>query len=102
MTGVATDGFAEIAMNCVIGVGSQALSSSASTSSTTVKSAAAASSMIATRTVASLGSSVKLTCRSACQGEEVISTDPESSAMQGCGVGKNSTRARIAATNSGT
>src|SRR5579859_3594669 len=102
MIGAAAPPRFEIAMNCVAGVVSQALSSSASASSTTAKSAAAALSVIATRTVASLGSSVKLTWRSACQGAEAISTVPESTAMQGRGDGKNSTRARIAAAIRGT
>ena len=73
-----------------------------SISSTTAKSAASALSDICTRTVASAGSSVKATCRSACQGIEVICTDASPIATQGCGPGNNPPRANTAATINGT
>src|ERR1700686_5725186 len=91
-----------MATNRVTGVASQALASGVSTSSTTAKSAASALSDIWTRTVASAGSSVKATWRSAFQGIEVIWTDASPIATQGCGPGNNSPRANIAATINGT
>src|SRR5260221_2829924 len=97
MTGAEPGAYGEIATNCVAGVAAQAVSSIPSTSSTTAKSAVSALSEIATRTVASDGSSVKLTWRSACQGTDAIWTVLEPIARQGRMPGENSTRARIAA-----
>src|SRR5712691_10657927 len=102
MTGAEPEARAEIATNCVAGVASQAASSLPSTSSTTAKSAVSALSEIATRTVASFGSSVKLTWRSACQGVDAIWSEVAPIARQGRTPWTNSTRARIAAAIRGT
>src|SRR5712664_1285407 len=102
MTGAELEGRAEIATNRVAAVASQAVSSVPSTSSTTAKSAVSAESEIATRTVASFGSSVKLTWRSACHGADAICSVFAPIARQGWVPGKNSTRARSAAAIRGT
>src|SRR5664279_4417067 len=73
-----------------------------STSSTTAKSAASALSNICTRTVAAFGLSVKLTCRSACQGTEAISTEASPMATQGCGPDDHPPRANTATMTNGT
>src|SRR5580704_10174051 len=91
-----------MATSRVAGVASQAVASGVSISSTTAKSAASALSVICTLTVASAGSSVKATCRSACQGIEVIWTEASPIATQGCGPGNNPPRANTAATIKGT
>src|ERR1700722_20264436 len=102
MTGSEPEGDAEIVTSCVGTVASQALSSALSTSSTTAKSAASALSAIWTRTVAAIGSSVKATWRSACQGAEVIWTAESPTEMQGRGPGRNSPRANAATIINGT
>src|SRR5882724_2675642 len=102
MTGAEPEGCAEIATNRVATVASQAVSSVPSTSSTTAKSAVSAESEIATRTVASFGSSVKLTWRSACHGADAICSVFAPIARQGWVPGKNSTRASSAAAIRGT
>src|ERR1700730_988187 len=102
MTGAGPERVAVTATNRVAGVTSQALSSAPSTSSTTAKSAASALSVSLTRTVAAAGSLVKLTWRSACQGADAIWSVCSRTATQGRVEGRNSTRARIAATNRGT
>src|ERR1700691_967577 len=107
MTGAEPEGLAATATESVAAVASQAPVSGASvcglsTSSTTTKSADSALSEIRTRTVASAGSSVKPTCRSACQGTEAISTDASPMAMQGCGAGNHPPRANTATKTNGT
>src|SRR5581483_4094106 len=102
MTGEELLGRLEIATNCVVAVAAQAFSSAASDPSITAKSAVVALSDTATRTVASLGSSVKLTRRSACQGALASWTVPVATAMQGRSAGKNPMRARIPAAINGT
>src|SRR6478736_2628804 len=101
MTGSDADGTAEIATSCGGEWLWQAPASVESTSSMTVKSAASALSEICTRTVASLGSLVKLTWRSACQDRAAIWSEAPPTSMQGRGP-KNSPRANTAATANGT
>ena len=65
------------------------------------KEAASALSDSCTRTVASAGSSVKATWRSACQGTEAIWIVVSAMAMQGCGPGNRLPRANRANTSKG-
>src|SRR5882762_3415235 len=102
MTGSDGDGVVEIATSCGGEWLSQAPASVVSTSSMTVKSAASALSEIWTRTVARLGSLVKLTRRSACQDSVAIWTEAPAISMQGRGPVENSPRANTAATANGT
>src|ERR1700722_11027705 len=112
MTGAEPERLAETATDCVAAVASQApvpgapvsgaLVTRSSTSSTTAKSAASALSNICTRTVAAAGSSVKLTCRSACQGTEAICSDASPTAKQGRGPGDHPPPANAAAMPNGT
>src|ERR1700722_1775419 len=92
----------EIATAWVAGLASQAPASAALESSTRAKSATSALSVTCTRTVASAGSSVKATWRSACQGRSAISTEVLAIAMQGCGPGRSPPRANNAAATKGT
>ena len=78
----------EIATSCGGALLSQAPASAVSMSSITVKSAASALSEIWTRTVARVGSLVKLTWRWACQERVAIWTDVPAISMQGRGPGQ--------------
>src|SRR5271156_152649 len=100
--GAPRDAVSEIATAWVAGLASQAPVSVASESSTRAKSAASALSVTCTRTVASAGSSVKATWRSARQGRSAISTEALAMAMQGCGPGRSRPRANNAAATRGT
>src|SRR4051812_23921278 len=102
MMGSDGDGVVEIATSCGGEWPSQAPASVESMSSMTVKSAASALSEIWTRTVARLGSWVKLTWRSACQDSVAIWTEAPAISMQGRGPVENSPRANTAATANGT
>src|SRR5258707_7260964 len=102
MTGSDGDGVVAIATCCGGDLLSQAPASDVSMSSMTAKSAASALSEIWTRTVARLGSLVKLTWRSACQDSVAIWTEAPAISMQGRGPVENSPRANMAATASGT
>src|SRR5664279_4925345 len=107
MTGPEPERPAAIATDSGAAVASQAPVSGApvcglSRSSTTAKSAASALSEICTRTVAAFGLSVKLTCRSACQGTEAISTEASPMATQGCGPDDHPPRANTATMTNGT
>lgn len=80
----------------------QAPASSVSPSSTTAKSALSGLSTIWTRTVASVGSLVKLTWRCACHGIGAISTEVSAVVMQGWTLATSCSRAKNPAKASGT
>src|ERR1700748_459267 len=100
MTGAEAEGYAEIATNR--GAPPQAFASRLSSPSTITKSALSALSTICTRTVAAAGTSVNVTCRSACQGASAIWSEDPPASMQGRGPGNNSLCANRPARMSGT
>src|SRR4051812_46852484 len=100
MMGWDGDGYAEIATKR--GAAAQVFASALSASSITTKSAVSTFSTICTRTVAVRGSSVKATCRSACQGAAAICSDDPPASMQGRGPGNNSPPANTPARIRGT
>src|SRR3954463_11411681 len=100
MIGSEADRYAEIATNR--GEPPQAFASVPSGSSTITKSAVSAFSTICTRTVAVSGTSVKVTCRSACQGASAIWSEDPPASMQGRGPGISSLCANRPARTSGT